>query len=560
MFIKKNIKVFLLIFLIVLLAGVLRFWQLGIVPPSPNWDEAALGYNAYSLLQTGKDEYGKVFPIILQSFGDYKPALYSYIAIPSVFVFGLNTFAVRLPSAILGIITVFAVYFLVNELFRRRDIALISSFLLAISPWHIQFSRVAFEANLGLALNVFGVLFFLKGLKRPWFLVLSAISFGFSLHAYQSEKVFVPLFVLSLCVIYFSALAALQKKYLALAFTVGILVSFPLVFSLVTDSNTLGRAKGVSVFNEQSVEFSNNVIELEHNKETGDIIGQVLNNRRVFYANRIVENYLSHWDINWLLRGDIARHHAPEMGLIYIWEFPFILIGIYMLLFSKFNKRTKYFIFFWFLLAPIPASITTGVPHAVRTLNFLPTWQIFTALGLISAMGLVSSIPARGWSAFGGKYKALSIKYFKFLIIIFIFLLFIFNFLYYLNQYFVQQNYFASHDWQYGYKQAVEKTTELSSEYEKIVVANDGYFDQSYIFYLFFLKYPPEKYQREVKIDIANRSFEKYEFRPIDWEKDKELKNTLFVGMPKSFPQDTDALYEISFIDKKPAIKIVGTE
>src|SRR5260370_31556544 len=149
----KSIKY--LLFIIVFIAALLRLWGLGNIPPSPVWVEVALGYNAYSIMQTGRDEYGKQFPVVLQSFDDYKPALYTYLTIPSVALFGLNTFAVRLPSAIFGILTVLAVYFLVMELFDKWEpknwknapsiLALITSLLVTISPWHIQFSRVAFE-------------------------------------------------------------------------------------------------------------------------------------------------------------------------------------------------------------------------------------------------------------------------------------------------------------------------------------------------------------------------------------------------------------------------------
>src|SRR3989344_72155 len=103
---------------IILLSAILRLWQLGNVPPSPDWDEVALGYDAYSIIHTGKDEFGKFLPVVLRSFDDYKPALYSYLAIPPILLFGLNVFAVRLPSAIFGIIAVVSVYFLVKELFR----------------------------------------------------------------------------------------------------------------------------------------------------------------------------------------------------------------------------------------------------------------------------------------------------------------------------------------------------------------------------------------------------------------------------------------------------------
>src|SRR6266852_41358 len=93
----------LILIFIIIIAATLRLWQLGSVPPSPDWDEAALGYNAYAILHTGKDEYGKFLPIVLRSFDDYKPALYAYLVIPSVQIFGLNLFAVRFPSAVFGV-------------------------------------------------------------------------------------------------------------------------------------------------------------------------------------------------------------------------------------------------------------------------------------------------------------------------------------------------------------------------------------------------------------------------------------------------------------------------
>src|SRR5688572_17254454 len=98
-------KAVILLLTVVILAAVLRLWNLSSNPPSLTWDEASLGYNAYSLLQTGKDEYGRLFPLNLKSFGDYKPAVYSYLIIPFIVVFGLNEWAIRLPSAIAGILT-----------------------------------------------------------------------------------------------------------------------------------------------------------------------------------------------------------------------------------------------------------------------------------------------------------------------------------------------------------------------------------------------------------------------------------------------------------------------
>lgn len=542
---NKKIKLALLTVILVI-GATLRLWQLGAVPSSIDWDEASLGYNAYSISETGKDEYGKTLPVVLRSFNDYKPALYAYLIIPSYKIFGLNEFSIRLPSAIFGILTLISVYFLIRKLFNKESIALLTMFLLAISPWHIQFSRIAFESNVGLALNIFAATFFLYGLKKHWMLIFAAIFAGLSVHTYQSDRVFTPLFVLGMMIIYLKPLMIVPKKYLAFSISAGIIVVLPLIVLILTDSNALLRAKGTSIFSDNVSLLQDNAKRNEFNIESGNRLGEVLDNRRVVYVKTIIDGYLSHYSPNWLLRGDIARHHAPEMGLIYIWEFPFILIGIYMLAFSKLNKKTKYFIFFWFLLTPIPASITTGVPHAVRTLNFLPTWQIFTALGLITVYGAVSSI----------RYSIFNIKL-KHLIFIFYILFFIFNFIYYLNQYFVQQNYFHAKDWLYGYKQVVSEIVKRENNFSRVIISDKEHMNQSYIFYLFFSQYNPTKYQ-ELSIslkDLNKREFDKYSFRPIVWSEDKNLENALFVGLPSEIPP-SDAIFTVYYPDGMPAMVI----
>jgi len=574
--ISKN-KIILI--LIIIIACVLRFWQLGEVPPSPDWDEAALGYNAYSIKETGKDEYGISFPIILRSFDDYKPALYAYIIIPFITLFDLNIFSVRFPSAIFGILTVIAAYFLVKEMFslgaspprcaaggtsnvpaafdcgatppRRCLIALLSAGLLALSPWHIQFSRVAFEANVGVALNVFTALFFLKGLKKPWLLLLASLLAASNLYMYQNEKVFTPLLVVALLIIFRKEIASISKKYLLLSLLLGLAIALPLVINIITAPTTLLRAKGVSVFSDQTPFLARTVERLERDRERSDMLGLVLDNRRVTYALAFVSGYLSHFDLNWLfIKGDEARHHAPNMGLLYLFEFPFMLAGIYMLIFRNFDKKTKALIFTWFLIAPIPASITSGVPHSIRTLNFLPTFQIFTAAGLIAFVMFISKI----------KYQIANI-HIKYLIFTMYFLFFIFNFLYYLNQYFVQQNYFYSEAWQYGYKELVDYVGENQERYDKIIVSNQPHLDQSYIFFLFYLKYSPVLYQEEVKNASGGfaetHRFGKFEFRPIVWEKEKKNSKILYVGRPEDFSESAEVIKTIYFLDKKPAIKIV---
>ena len=101
----------ILLVLIILLAFVLRFYKLSSYP-ALNADEAAIGYNAYSLIKTGRDEHGNPWPVHFQSFNDYKPGLYFYMVLPFVKVIGLNEWAVRIPGAALGVMTVFVSYLL----------------------------------------------------------------------------------------------------------------------------------------------------------------------------------------------------------------------------------------------------------------------------------------------------------------------------------------------------------------------------------------------------------------------------------------------------------------
>lgn len=543
-------RAFLLLFLVFVIASVLRLWQLGTIPPSPDWDEAALGYNAYSLMLTGKDEYGVTLPVVLRSFDDYKPALYAYISIPFIKYFGLTTAGVRFPSALAGIFTVLLTFFLVKELLglstykgiKNEYIALLAAFLLAISPWHIQFSRIAFESNVGVALNIAALFVFLKGLQKPWYLILASVLMGLNLYMYQSEKVFTPLMVIMLIILYRKELFTLPKKYLLIACVVSIVVIFPLIIFTATNKNALARAKGVSVFSEQTAVLAQDSKRLVRDRENNDFIGLIFDNRRMSYAKSIVGGYLSHFDLNWLfITGDLARHHAPNMGLMYFWELPFLLVGVYMLIFGKFSKKFKMLVFLWILIVPIPASVTTGVPHAVRTLNVLPFLQVLVAIGFIAA------------ASFFCRNK------FHFKIFLFVYgVIIIFSICYYLNQYFVQQNYINSEEWQYGYQQVVSYIKHNQNYYRKVVVSNQPYLDQSYIFFLFYLQYPPSLYQSETRNASGgfreNHLFGKFEFRSIKWEKETRSSDIIYVGRPVDFSSNNKKVYSVSFLDGKEGI------
>lgn len=518
------------VIIIFVLAAVLRFWQLGNVPPSPDWDEAALGYNAYSILKTGRDEYGVKFPLVLRSFDDYKPPLYAYLAIPAIAVFGLNTWAVRLPSAIMGILAVIGVYLFVQALLRHQEeqlgsraienLSLWSALLLAISPWHLQFSRIAFEANVGLTLNIWGAALFLKGLKQRYWLIIASGLFGLGLYAYHSERIFLPTLVVLLIMIYRNELLKV-KKVAAMALLVGLITVMPLI-PVFLNQNTLMRLRGTSSLSDQTGLLARSVQKLEQDRASGNPWGVVFDNRRIVWAKTIIEGYLSHYSFRWLfLTGDNDRHHAPSMGLLYLWELPLLLWGIYKI--AKGGGKLSRTLLGWFLIAPLAASPTSELPHAIRSLVFLPTFQIFTAFGLSEFFRLVM------------RQKS------KFLVLLTVVggLLALFNIVLYLNLYFVHLNREFSRFWQYGYQEAVEYVKQQRFKYEKIVVSTK--LEQPHMFFLYFLRYDPQKYLSEGGTasggfaEFRNR-FDIYEFRPIDWAKELHDGKTLYIGtVPEIF-------------------------
>lgn len=131
---------------ITVLGLTFRVWELGTLPPSPDPDELSIGYNAWSILETGRDEFGTPYPTAFRAFGEYKRPAFIYAAVPSIALFGPTTWAIRLPGAIAGTLTIPVLYALAVSLFGNRAIGLLAATGLAFSPWHLQFSRGAREA------------------------------------------------------------------------------------------------------------------------------------------------------------------------------------------------------------------------------------------------------------------------------------------------------------------------------------------------------------------------------------------------------------------------------
>lgn len=547
----------LLLIGILLLAIFLRLYGLGSVPVGPDWDEAAIGYNAYSLLTTGKDEFGKTLPLVFRSFNDYKPPLYIYLTVPAIALFGLNTWAVRLPSAIAGILAVIGTYFLVKELLKTKGqetisnkqnnrllftayCPILSSALLAISPWHIQFSRVAFEANIGVTINIWATIFFLRALGNAKYYFLSSIVFVLAMYAYHTERIFVPLYVALLGFVFLKR-PLRHGKELLLSLGVALVLMLPIAGTIVNNTG-LERLSSTGILTKKTEYLEKSVAKYNWDTAHGSLLGQFLNDRRFEWMKVYASGYLSHFSPKWLfVTGDHPRHHAPDSGLLYLWTIPFLGIGLLVLI-KRSKDLARYFIA-WILLAPIAAAFTFEAPHAVRTLVFLPSFQIITAIGLLAALRYVYA------------YMQGAVDGYKKIIILFVSFCFValslFEVVRYVDLYFIHMNVAYSKYWQFGYKQAVDYAQGHIAQYKKIVVSTD--LEQPYIFFLFFSNYDPKKYLAK-----EGTFFDKYEFRKIDWPNEIKDGSILYILTPSEIVYGNRA--NITYLDGTPAIHITDRE
>jgi 4-amino-4-deoxy-L-arabinose transferase-like glycosyltransferase len=467
-------KLFTFLFILVLFLGVfVRFYKLGEVPNSLDWDEVSQGYNASMLLTTGRDEFGVSFPSTIRSFNDYKPPIYTYLTILPVKVFGLNPFSARFPSALFGSLSVLLVYGLVYEIFRKekyaKTVALLSMFFFAISPYSIQFSRTGFDANVGVFLAILGTWIFIMGLNRKiiWQVFLGTLFLGLSAYSSHSEKVFAPLFFL--CLIFYGRKFFLSKKVIAICLVA--LFGFINIFWFF-NSQTRARSGGV-LFTSSAVQDFLNISsnELAFDKLHNDKFDALLHNRRLVYADKFVQNYLSHFDFNNLfVNGDNARHHAPGVGIIYLASLPFILAGAFFIIRRKIYPG--FILFAWIIIAPLASSFAIDAPNFQRSLIFLPGFNVFEALGCFYIFSVLSRV----------KFS----RIFMGIIII----LFSFNVCYYFHQYFAYTNSEYGQYWQSGYKEAIDFTDKLTNKR----IFFDNNIEQGYIFYLFYNQYDPRKY------------------------------------------------------------------
>ena len=232
----------LLFFFILAVGCFIRLWKLGSIPSGVHQDEAYAGYEAFCLLHDGRDSWGCVWPVYFISWGSGMNILGSILMLPFVALFGLCSFAIRMPQAILACLSLPAFYVLLSSLWDKKT-GLIGMALLAICPWHILLARWGMESNLAPALLLFGITFFALGLKKPAFHLLSALFFGLALYSYAVIWLVVPsvLLLLLFYLLYVHGLPRLRLSYLFLLILILFLMALPLFLFLLVNYGILPK-------------------------------------------------------------------------------------------------------------------------------------------------------------------------------------------------------------------------------------------------------------------------------------------------------------------------------
>jgi len=474
-----------LLILILILASFLRLWKLSEVPVSLFGDELDVGYHAYSISQTGRDYYGNFMPLHFHSLAEWRTPLYLYSAVPTVATFGISPLGVRLPAAIFGILGVWGLYLFVKKVFKNEKIAVLSAFFLSLSPWHIQYSRAAFEVTQLIAFLLFGLYFFFSALenkgKKLW---VSALFLTLMPWVYSSAKLFTPFLMLLLFVIWFKKIVNIQKKNLILAAITGLIIGLPLVYSVFW-GGAAQRFSYISVMTNPSTEHEVGVARLHdgmyRQSQGGELSlklkDRLFHNKYTFWANDIVNNYFDSFSSDFLFyEGDRNLRHSPAgVGQFYPVEALALLLGlVFYFSGSNVDLQRKAFLAGWLILSVIPSAITReGGTHATRLILMLPPLIILISWG-------VSKI----------KNKLLLLGYVGF---------FILGLVFYQHNYWVHYPWNSERWWHAGFEQSFDYVKQHEDNYQNIVISTAK--EPPWIFFAAWYQYPPSDWQANFPIE-----------------------------------------------------------
>lgn len=505
-------KNLILLIIIIIFAGFTRVFKITTLPPALYYDEVDAGYQANIFNQNQTDYYGNKFPVHFHSFGDYRTSLHIYsIALLQRFTNNLDL-SVRLPSAIYGVLSVIVLYLITKSL--------IPSFLLALSPWAIHYSRIGFEVSGMILCLLLGILFWQKFVnsKKYIFVYFSALFFCLSPYFYSTAKLFIVFIAVLIFLIWKDIIIKIGVKKLLLPILFAFIILIPLTFDTVK-GNAGYRFSYIGIFTlphrEQVVDtLRYQDASIDHPEEIGistSLISKIIHNKYQLIAQRFISNYVNSFSSDFLfLKGDNnIRHGFGNHGLLYFVDIIFVFIGLSIFFFKdKKNKLSS--LFFWLLVfCPIPYALTrdSDFPHATRLILMLPSIIYFSYLGI--------------------DYLRTKYRFFMFLLIP-TYCLFFLSFWHYYYYHYPNE---SARVWNMGMEEAVVITNDYPNN---LLVFSDDYLS----FVSFFLYYHPYKLNPDDALQnhlsqLSNDTFsgqqidQKYYFGHVNWTN------------LKYFPQDT---------------------
>lgn len=562
-----RLKFLLLLFLVCILGLFLRLYRLPTVPPALNWDEVSHGYNAYSILKTGKDEWGQPFPITnFRAYGDYPLPLNLYLTIPSIAAFGLDEFGVRFPHAFLGTLTIAAASLFAYGVTGRATLSLFVGFLVAVDPWHLFASRTVLQSNVSVFLTTLSMALFFNRQKHQYFLPLSFFFLGLTLFSYHSTRIFSPFLLTAILIIYrgqIKSILARQKVVALVSLFVVALFSIALLF-VIGSPESGARAKWVFLVDQGAV---NRIIEQRERSSLPSALTRFVYNRPVYFLKEFSKNYLGYFSPQFLFLagGTQYQFSVPGFGLLHWVNLPFFYYGIFLILKdAKGGKKESKLLLAWLLLSAIPASMTKEHFAVVRSTTMLPLPELLAAMGFFSALGIIKRTALLAGLAF---YVILLVV----------------GAGNYLVGLFASYSVDYSWAWQYGYKEVVDYAKANYARYDKIIVTKK--YGEPHEFFLFYWPWDPEKYREDPNLVRFKQSdwfwvdrFDKFYF-VNDWEivrpaspaggdrvrefvlesggtVDCRDERCLLVTSPGSVPGGWSKITAIEFLDGKPAFEL----
>jgi len=463
---------YIMLLAILILACFLRFWQLGKIPTGVTHDEVGYIYNSYSIAITGRNVLSEFVPFLtwLNPGGTPFMPVPMYLSVPFFWLFGLSATVGRLPSALLGILDVLLVYILVKQIFYKPSLALVSALFLAISPWHLHFSRTAYDPNFSLFFYLLGIVIFIYEIRKKRLPIASLISFFLAIFSYRGMNIIFP--PIGLVLLWYGMTALNIDRRQLVAFLLGTIFILSSLFAVTVLNGKKYISEGLGVNNSHIQEEIDNQI---REAQVPLFIRRFFLNKPTYIASKLRENYIKAYSPEFLfLYTEPSKIYSIwSRGRIYFLDLFCIMLGIGYL--YKINKSGAFFITSMVLIGGLPGMVG-GLPYSARNFFLSAFFPIFAAGGVSFLL----------FNLFPKKMRLLVIAM---LMVGYGYLLSS-----YLFDYYGRYAYYAAESWFKSLKDISRMIVENSQKYNKIIIGTSSSGD--FLQYAFYAKIHPNEAQR----------------------------------------------------------------